>query len=149
MSDHGASSDSCGSAWCAEGSDESEFWNESSDYESLSEDNDVSKHGAQLNNSPAATKECCDKKCKATRQKEIDDFLASVSLMTKREKQTCMTTCLSLLWNPKRQMRHVYKDDCNKASGSHVVLTMDFSQNLALPNAASTPGHIRGAKSQF
>ncbi|KAF0742663.1 hypothetical protein Ae201684P_000522 [Aphanomyces euteiches] len=36
-------------------------------------------------------------------------------------------------------MRHVYIEDCNKASESHVVLTMDYSQNLTLPNAASTP----------
>ncbi|KAH9104982.1 hypothetical protein LEN26_014889 [Aphanomyces euteiches] len=52
-----------------------------------------------------------------------------------------------------RQMRHVYIEDCNKASESHVVLTMDYSQNLTLPNAASTPsqwyflslGHTKNA----
>ncbi|KAH9163155.1 hypothetical protein AeNC1_018791, partial [Aphanomyces euteiches] len=35
-----------------------------------------------------------------------------------------------------RQMRHAYNEDCSNVSESHVVLTMDFSQNLTLPNAA-------------
>ncbi|KAH9152930.1 hypothetical protein AeRB84_004733 [Aphanomyces euteiches] len=47
--------------------------------------------------------DCCDKNCMAEKEEEIAGFLASVSQMSKGEKQTCMLTCLSLLWKPKSQ----------------------------------------------
>ncbi|KAH9058531.1 hypothetical protein Ae201684P_005874 [Aphanomyces euteiches] len=72
----------------------------------MSDDSDGSDHAIVQNSSnacdPYAT-DCCDKSCKVGKEKEISNFLASAALMSKREKQTCMTTCLSLLWKSKTE----------------------------------------------
>ncbi|KAH9102410.1 hypothetical protein AeMF1_020995 [Aphanomyces euteiches] len=108
MSDHGESSDGTGSdsAWAAEGSDESQYWNDSEAYDSDGKNSEDSDHvviDPTANATELCATKCCDQNCKAGREKEVANFLASVALISKREKQTCMMTCLALLWKIKKE----------------------------------------------
>ncbi|KAF0734564.1 hypothetical protein Ae201684_008806 [Aphanomyces euteiches] len=97
----GGSGDEPGSEsdWCSADSHDSDYWDDVSD---ISDDDTATQHVESTPNiADICAKPCCERLCMAGREKTLTDFFASLSEMTKRERQTCILTSLSILWTTK------------------------------------------------